>query len=1843
MKSLLSRICETLAGSSSPEKSPEKIRSRRLHFEPLENRELLSINIGGIESTYPAQGLGADTDYGTVETARADADVTTPTHRLTANADVSEAVPGGTINLKVFHELLAREPGNLAFGLGITVSYNPSFVEFNLAESSRLSLGAIGSLSHNAATHSVSVGWNDASVQWPGTDSLIELLHLNFTVLETAPAGTAVFSITSSKKEIFPVIEAPNVTVTITEPLVLQYPDLEASNGGTAPASVVKGDTFSVTTGTIKNIGDAVSGGYTVTFYALTSPTQPVTSGINLGFVNKASLAIGGTTTATLNVTNTKSDLLTAETSYYIGWCITGVAGEADTSNNTGHNPTPVFVVTPLETPTNLAATVKSATEVDLEWTESDDATDYEIRYRVEGVGSWSTANVTITDQAATVSGLRPDTSYEFQVRAKNNVSSSPWSASVVERTEEVTMPTHLITAETDVSEARPGDTIVLSVSHELLEKESGNYAFGLGLVVSYDPAFVKFNLADSVCSHLDDVVNDVDPLDHDAVAHTVSVGWNDVDAQWPGTDAVVKLLSLNFTVLEEAPAGVAVFTITSSKAEVFPVIEAEAVEVNIVLPSETPPETPTNLAVVAQSTTEIGLSWTASEDTTGYEVQYCVEGTDLWRTANVVVTGTTATVSHLTPGTAYEFQVRATNEAGDSDWSDSVVGETDEVTTPTHAITAETNVNKAVPGDTVILTVFHELLARDPGYFSFGLGLIVSYDPAFVEFNPTGSTYLPLGAVGGFAHDAMAHTISIGWNDASTQWPGTDAIISLLSLSFTVLEAAPTGTAVFAVVSSGEEVFPVLDAGAVEVAITSPLPDLVASNGGTVPASVIKGNTFSVTTGNIRNLGSKASGNYTVTFYASSNLSTLFTSGINLGSVNMSDLAVGETTTATLNNISTASLTVGESYYIGWRITGVAGEVNTSNNTGGNSTPMLVVTLPDSPKSLSATVKSTTEITLTWAASTGATGYDTQYREKGTSSWLPGPSVTGTGTTVTVGGLTAGKTYEFQVRTKNDAGTSPWSALVEKKIPKDLEILATPTGVTATSVNASSLTVNWNPVTNANGYIVEYSTSSTFASNQSIDVNSGTSTTLSSLVANTTYYVRVIAKGDGEVYGDSNPSGPANALTYPGTPLSFVSTAQTPKSIALTWSAPVGGAASYKLERSPNGTSGWTQIGGTITDTNYTDYGLTPDTTYYYRVSAVNASGTSSPTSVLSAKTQPLAPLDQPVITFSNVSATSLTFSWDFASHVGGYVVQYSTSYTFENALPGTPTGTTTLIDLDANTMYYVRVKAIAADGSDYLDSEWGTASKVTLPNVPTGLTSPSQGTRSILLSWNVPVGGAVSYMLERSPNGTSGWTPIGGTVVGTNYMDSGLNPDTTYYYRVSAVNASGTTAPTSALEVKTFSFIQLASPQGVAATVKDATTLTVSWNDVPNASGYYVEYATNSSFSGSATQTVWDTTCDLTGLTTGTKYYIRVIAVGTGDYVDSPTSAATVVSATPIPPVASTSLFAVAPDAGPSSKPIVLVYDAVTETLLFEIVVNEYGANYTGGLRIATGDINGDGIPDIVVVPGRNAAPTVLVYSGATGQLLSNYCIPASATYGNSFKDGLNVAVGNVTGGNGLNGIVLIPGDGQAVVKVFENAGRGLEPAREFNAFEDNKQYIGGGSITVGNTETSVTSGGHSQIVVGSGVGIAPVVRIFDVVKDQPAYRAIHEIKPTRSDSLGGVNVALGDFNGNGFNELVVSERNAGRSWVDIYLLYPEGGVKHLTGVQAFGPDEGNSVTVNITVRGNDNGVTEILATQGAKGKAGSTIRKLQIDPQTLKLKIVDSILADWSNDLGGGMFIG
>ena len=155
---------------------------------------------------------------------------------------------------------------------------------------------------------------------------------------------------------------------------------------------------------------------------------------------------------------------------------------------------------------------------------------------------------------------------------------------------------------------------------------------------------------------------------------------------------------------------------------------------------------------------------------------------------------------------------------------------------------------------------------------------------------------------------------------------------------------------------------------------------------------------------------------------------------------------------------------------------------------------------------------------------------------------------------------------------------------------------------------------------------------------------------------------------------------------------------------------------------------------------------------------------------------------------------------------------------------------------------------------------------------------------------------------------------------------------------------------------------------------------------------------------------------------------------------------------------------------------------------------LVREYSAGspaWSCGLHVAAGDVNGDGIADIVVGSAQFNTPAVRVLDGATGSMLREL-VP----YAPPFTGGVYVAAGDLTG-DGFADIVTGAGPGGGPhVRVFD--GRTGAPAGGSLAsfFAYDAAFSGGVRVAAGD----LNGDGRAELITGAGPGGGPHVRVFD-----------------------------------------------------------------------------------------------------------------------------------------------
>ncbi|MFL5338953.1 MAG: glycoside hydrolase family 44 protein [Gemmataceae bacterium] len=233
---------------------------------------------------------------------------------------------------------------------------------------------------------------------------------------------------------------------------------------------------------------------------------------------------------------------------------------------------------------------------------------------------------------------------------------------------------------------------------------------------------------------------------------------------------------------------------------------------------------------------------------------------------------------------------------------------------------------------------------------------------------------------------------------------------------------------------------------------------------------------------------------------------------------------------------------------------------------------------------------------------------------------------------------------------------------------------------------------------------------------------------------------------------------------------------------------------------------------------------------------------------------------------------------------------------------------------------------------------------------------------------------------------------------------------------------------------------------------------------------------------------------------------------------------------------PNQSVELFVIAPSrrlyatgVGAGGGPHVQVFDASTGALKFSFFA--YGQTFTGGVRVAVADVNGDGVPDVITAPGPGGGPNLRVFDGTTGAQLAGP-LGSFWAYNPAFTSGVFVAAADVTGDGKAEIITGAGAGGGPHVEVFDGATGQI--IRSFFAY--NSAFVGGVTVAAGD----VTGDGKADIITGAGPGGGPNVKVFNGTNLATVY-SFFAFDPSFS---GGVFVAGGDLDGDGKTDMVAGQ---------------------------------------------------------------------------------------------------
>jgi fibronectin type 3 domain-containing protein len=330
----------------------------------------------------------------------------------------------------------------------------------------------------------------------------------------------------------------------------------------------------------------------------------------------------------------------------------------------------------------------------------------------------------------------------------------------------------------------------------------------------------------------------------------------------------------------------------------------------------------------------------------------------------------------------------------------------------------------------------------------------------------------------------------------------------------------------------------------------------------------------------------------------------------------------------------------------------------------------------------------------------------------------------------------------------------------------------AAPSGLTVTDYDGSTLSLSWTDNSwNETGFVLnDGSTDYPFpaaSTTGAIDFPTPVQTTFRLKAVNG--------------FGESSTAVRELVLDLPEAPGGLSAGTATTSSINISWTA-VSNTDSYRIYRSDAADGTYSEIGASDT-ASYTDTGLSTDTIYYYKVRAVNVWGESEQSTYIPAATRLPSPSG---LSAGTVTTSSISISWTAVSNADTYKIYRSNAAAGTYSAVGT-SGTASYTDtgLSPGTTYYYKVSAVNAWGESEQSTYIPAATR--LPP-PSDLSAGTVTTSGVSISWTA-VSNADSYKIYRS-DATDGTYSEVGTSNTASYEDLGLLPDTSYYYKVSAIN---------------------------------------------------------------------------------------------------------------------------------------------------------------------------------------------------------------------------------------------------------------------------------------------------------------------------------------------------------------------------------------------------------------------------------------------------------------------
>ena len=403
------------------------------------------------------------------------------------------------------------------------------------------------------------------------------------------------------------------------------------------------------------------------------------------------------------------------------------------------------------------------------------------------------------------------------------------------------------------------------------------------------------------------------------------------------------------------------------------------------------------------------------------------------------------------------------------------------------------------------------------------------------------------------------------------------------------------------------------------------------------------------------------------------------------------------------------------------------------------------------------------------------------------------------------------------------------------------------PADVTLREARAATdgITVTWNAADGAVSYNVLRRTDGADWAVLAEGVTATAYTDETAQVGTTYFYTVQSINIDGRTSTGFDTTGVSARVPYPiPADVEQVAAKAGVGSVTVTW-AEAADADAYFVYRSTYAATedtGWTAIAKNVAETRYEDTDVESGATYFYNVKGVNKDGLLSSGWSAAASATVLYP-DPSLVELTDAEADpdGITVTWKTAANAVSYNVLRRTDGT-DWAMLAEGVTATAYTDKTAQpgTTYSYTVQSVNADGVKGSYDTTGVSATALYP-IPAEvkLTAAKASGSAIVVTWKAAAN-AASYNVLRRTDGAD-WTVLAEGVKAVTYTDKTVQPGTTYFYTVQAVNADGVAGgyhttgvsavvPTTPLQVK------------LAAAKVSGTSIVVTWEKTDRAVQYKV-----------------------------------------------------------------------------------------------------------------------------------------------------------------------------------------------------------------------------------------------------------------------------------------------------------------------------------------------------------------------------------------------------------------